>query len=407
MQSITARVDVLRMKPSVCFVTRSRSPLQLIAGEQLSIAGGAEVQMAQMARYLTKRGWAVSFTVHDIGQKGEIVSSEGIRLIKAYRHDGGIPGMRRLTHKLPRLWAALARADAQIYVVRGVSWINGIVMLFSRVKRRHTVIWMANENDPLWGQKAHRFDVNNSPPGRIDAILNNYAMRNCDAVVAQTKRQCEVLLEARGRHAVVIPNIWPLLNDESTQSREGVLWVGNFRPVKRPDWVLKLAKRLRDVQFVVIGGPKTGHEDLYEQCERRANTLPNVDFKGPLPFQETDEYFGRAAVVVLTSESEGFPNVLLQAWAHGTPTVSTFDPDGIIQEHGLGFYCQTIDELAESVWTLIRNPQLREEIGQRAWEYVRKYHAPEVVLPMVERLFLSLLEGERVQREAEVQSSSS
>jgi len=376
---------------SVCFVTRSQSLLQLLGGEELAVTGGAEVQMSQIALYLAAKGWDVSFTVYDMGQDDEVIGRGNIRLIRGYRHDGGVPGLRRLTHKLPRLWRALVRADADVYVIRGASWVAGLVAFFARRKGRRSVVWMAHDRDPVWGLPRHT-DVNGQRISFLDAALYRYALAHCDLIVAQTYAQRELLREARNLEAVVVPNMVSCEGEIGSRgSVNRVLWVGNFRPFKRPEMLLEVAEKLPHIQFVMIGGPKIGHERLYEDCQRRAAGIPNLEFLGPLPFAETDRYFSEASVVLLTSESEGFPNVLLQAWAHGTPTVSTFDPDGLIQEHGLGYHCHTVEEMATRIQQLVSDPVLRDEIGKRAREYVAAHHSPEVIMPRVEELLLGLL----------------
>jgi len=348
--------------------------------------------MSQAALYLAAAGWDVGFTVYDMGQDDEVLGRDNIRLIRGYRHDGGIPGFRRLTHKLPRLWSALVRADADVYVIRGASWVSGLVAFYARRKGRHSVIWMASDRDPVWGLPGHIVDINGQRISSLDAALYRYALTNCDLIVAQTEAQRELLRQARNLEAVVVPNM--VSCDGEIANREPanqVLWVGNFRPVKRPEMVLDIADKLPHLQFVMIGGPKIGHEKLYEECQRRAAGIPNLEFLGPLPFADTDRYFPRASVLLLTSESEGFPNVLLQAWAHGTPTVSTFDPDGLIQKHGLGYHCHSADEAAARIQELVADPALRDGIGRRAREYVAAHHSPEVIMPRVEELLLGLL----------------
>src|SRR5207237_8273472 len=62
-----------------------------------------------------------------------------------------------------------------------------------------------------------------------------------------------------------------------------------------------------------------------EALPYRTPHLPYVQFTGFLPLAGVEPLFDRARLLVLTSVYEGMPNVFLQAWARGVPTVSTVD----------------------------------------------------------------------------------
>jgi glycosyltransferase involved in cell wall biosynthesis len=251
---------------------------------------------------------------------------------------------------------------------------------------------MANDKDPVWGLAGYRIDINGYRISRLDGALYGYGLARCDLVVTQTEAQRQVLRQARNLESVVVHNMISCTNNSTRPVPPTVvLWAANFRPVKRPEIMLRVAEKLPHLRFVMIGGPKIGYEALYRECERRAAGMANVDFRGPLPFAETEKYFSEAFVLLLTSASEGFPNVLLQAWAHGTPVVSTFDPDGLIQKHGLGYYCHTVEEIVARIQELVSDSALRNDMGKRAREYVAANHSVEVIMPRVEHMFEDLL----------------
>ena len=66
-------------------------------------------------------------------------------------------------------------------------------------------------------------------------------------------------------------------------------------------------------------GKMVGHEDLYDKTVEQSRKVPNLDFKGFLPFTEVEKQFKKAKLFINTSEYEGFPNTFLQAWRRGIP----------------------------------------------------------------------------------------
>ncbi len=95
-----------------------------------------------------------------------------------------------------------------------------------------------------------------------------------------------------------------------------------------------------------------------------------------VPYDDTIELLRRAQVVVSTSESEGFPNVFLQAWSSGTPVVATVDPDGVISANGLGYHCRNAMQMAERIREITEGDTSRGEMGRRGRAYVSKHHSP-------------------------------
>lgn len=100
-----------------------------------------------------------------------------------------------------------------------------------------------------------------------------------------------------------------------------VLSVGNLVELKGHHLAIEAVAAMPDAKLVVIGsGPE----------ERRLRALAvnlgaeaRVQFVGVVPQEELRRYYSAADVLVLASSREGWPNVLLEAMACGTPVVAT------------------------------------------------------------------------------------
>jgi glycosyltransferase involved in cell wall biosynthesis len=112
---------------------------------------------------------------------------------------------------------------------------------------------------------------------------------------------------------------------EAERVADRVLFAGAFRPVKN---VLRLAdafalvRRRRPGAVLVLAGEGPLEGDLRRRL-RDLGVLSQVTFTGHLPQVELAAQMRRAAVLVLPSLSEGWPNVVMEALACGTPVVAS------------------------------------------------------------------------------------
>jgi glycosyltransferase involved in cell wall biosynthesis len=151
-----------------------------------------------------------------------------------------------------------------------------------------------------------------------------------------------------------------------------------LRQPKRPDVLIEIAKKAPSLRFVVCGGPSAHRSPAgySEQIVDALNTLPNVRFAGHVDPGEAERVIADAAVLLSTSDGEGFPNTFLQGWSSGTPVVSLkIDPDNIIERFGLGLVSGSVDRAISDINTLMDSPSGREEIARRAREYIAKNHS--------------------------------
>jgi len=97
----------------ICFVGLDNLPV-LAPEYREHYIGGESVQQTLLARALARRGHQVTMVVGDYGQ-ADGARWDSIRTWKAYPADAGIPVLRFIHPRWTGLWAALERADADVY----------------------------------------------------------------------------------------------------------------------------------------------------------------------------------------------------------------------------------------------------------------------------------------------------
>lgn len=349
--------------------------------------GGIERQQALISKWFAAKGYPVTMLTWDEGGPAEEMI-DGVRVLKICRQHTGLPGLRFLHPKWTSLNRALALADADLYYQNCGEVVTGQVALWCKRYGRRFVYSVAS--DPDCDPRLPEMNLR-------ERVLYRYGLRKADRVIVQTRRQKKMLKEGFGLDAEVIP--MPCAGpDEHLYSAPfapqpgsaRVLWVGRVCQVKRPDRLVEVARACSDVQFDMVG-PIYG--DAYTQeMRRRAEATPNIRFHGPVALAQVGRYYRRASLLLCTSDYEGFPNTFLEALSYGLPIVSTFDPDNLIIEKGLGKVGKDICELADGIRELLDSSAKWLKVSQSAREYYLENHMVDKVMGRFERVFCDFVD---------------
>lgn len=374
----------------LCFHTQFAWPL-FTAG-RIEFTGGAEVQQVAIARGLAGRGFDVSLVTCDYGQPAR-VEVDGLTIHRGFRPEQGLPVLRFFHPRVTRTVAALAAARAEVYYVRGSGFVSGITCDVARWRRAGFVLGAAHDHDARRSQP-----LLDNPRDRWWA---RRALRHATAIVAQTEVQRRLFETEFGLASEVVPNLVEPAATPVDAGQEGaVVWLATYKPAKRPDWFLALARRLPRRRFVMCGvipiPPET--RASWEAARAAAAATPNLEVRGFLDHGRLEALFAGASLFVHTSPVEGFPNTVLEAWAHGLPSVTAVDPDGVVARERMGEVAGDPEALAAAVERFMSDPAARRAAGARALAYVRRHHAPDAVLDRLAALFDRVVGGVRAAR---------
>lgn len=354
-----------------------------LAGNDGGHIGGVEKQTTMMARWLASRGHDVSLLTWDEGQPESIVI-DGVRVVKLCRQRDGFPFVRFIAPRWTSLCRALTRADADVYYQNCGEYVTGQVALWCRLRRRAFVYSSASDADcdrnlPLM------------PERRVRSFYR-IGVRLADRVIVQTSRQRLMLERGFGRDATVIampcaPPARPA-SSAQTDDRRTVVWIGRICRVKRPDRFLDAAALCPELRFVLVG-PNDDTPEYTNGIAEQAASLRNVTMFGAASRAEVDTLLQHAVCLCCTSDHEGFPNTFLEAWSHGRPVVSTWDPDSLITANGLGAtVAPNAAAVAASVRSIVESPDRWARASANARRYFDETHALDGAMPRFERVFI-------------------
>ena len=288
--------------------------------------GGAEAVCVNIANGLAERGWQVDLLVLHTKEQAYLERlSPKVNLIdlKANRARYAAPAL---------LWYMLRNRPKQLVVFK-YELIDLVVML-KKLFRFNTKIIGRNISILSESRKA-------SGGLKRRSLVKRWlgtSIEQVDCLINQSYEMQKDLLQhhpvLKGR-SVVIHNpvaahieAYAKANPSKNVNEEYILCVGRLAPVK--------AFHQAIAAFALIANqhPKlrlkfVGQGELQQTLQQQAYELgiaDRVDFEG---FQtDVIPYYRNAALTLLTSNYEGFPNVLIESIVLGTPVVSFDCPSG-------------------------------------------------------------------------------
>lgn len=172
--------------------------------------------------------------------------------------------------------------------------------------------------------------------------------------------------------------------------------IGRYHPMKDHKNFIRAAEIYFDkynikTKFIMIG------RDVDNQNEELFNYINQLNLKGELFLlgerSDIDKILCSLDIVVSSSYSEGFPNVIGEAMASGVPCVVTDVGDSawIVGKTGKVVPPRDSENLAEAIYELSSSKIQRESLGQLARERVIQVFSIEKVVEQYEKLYLDSL----------------
>lgn len=321
----------------------------------MSRTGGTERMTAWLANQLAKDHQVTILSLRMAGEGVFFPLTDGVchQVLPQYSGRLGILKQIRWIHS----WLKENRTDWVTNVDMGMGFYG---ILAAKGTHAKTVTWEHGNFYNNWGS-------------RLFPHMRRFAAKHSDAVAVLTERDRENYEQNISGCAPlhVIPN--PVERREHTYNPESrmILSVGHLLENKGYHRAVEMAAKLLpghpEWQWVICG---EGPERLrLEQMIRETGIESQMKLPGLV--RDMDEMYRKAAMLVMTSEMEGLPMVLLEGKSHGLPLVA-FDimtgPGDIIDDGVNGCLSQPFDleDMTAKLGRLMDDHELRREMSRNA-----------------------------------------
>ncbi|HEX7135738.1 MAG TPA: glycosyltransferase [Iamia sp.] len=310
------------------------------------LAGGSEVMIDQLAAGLHRRGHRVEL------RAGGPITDHPYRVT-----DGGGKFSQYLKTPVAHL-RHQRHADLVVDVANGMAfysplWRKGPTICF--VHHVHTAQWSQWFNPAVAG---------------VGRALERHAMPAAYATtpfvtVSPSSAEALIDLGVAPDRIHVVPNGVDVPDVPGEKAAEPLfLAVGRLVPHKRYDLLARLWRQVQPV----VGGRLVIVGDGPEEERIAALDVPGLELTGRVSAEERDRLYAEAWLLLHPSMLEGWGLVVMEAAAHGTPTLA-FDAPGVrdsVVHARTGLLARDEREIVE-MWTdLAQSDDLRAKLGDGA-----------------------------------------
>lgn len=273
--------------------------------------GGQQVRFKELAEEWVKAGYTVEIVAID--HIGNLPVSEYIngvkysRIIsnanyyKKGRFGRDVNTIIRFTFKLHRYF----KYNWDAIIFNQFPMLPSLFYKWFYKKRSKTIVdFVEHRNSALW-----RF-------------INKQILNATDSVVCISNHVKSCVEQYRKTNLYVVPS---LVDTRLAQSlkKEYYIFLGRLEEHKHPEHAIEAVLTYNTLYHTNKVLHIMGSGNLYNDLHQKYGLNGHVVFHGRVNDEEKDKVFQQARLLLLPSEREGLPKVVIEAMAYGIPTLTT------------------------------------------------------------------------------------
>lgn len=199
----------------------------------------------------------------------------------------------------------------------------------------------------------------------FDRIIGKQPIKSADAIISVSYRDLEVVKECYNLSSKInshIPNgvdIVRYKRDEKIERKYITLLATRLSYIKGIDIFLDIAKQLykkdESLQFLIVG--EGSLKDMVQEAQKK---IP-IKYIPSYPYQKMQEIYNSSKILLITSRTEGVPNIIYEGFACETPIISS-NVGGISSvithnKNGLLFDINKYNQAVDLVFDLINDEE--------------------------------------------------
>ncbi|CAL6075685.1 Glycosyl_transferases group 1 family protein [Hexamita inflata] len=226
------------------------------------------------------------------------------------------------------------------------------------------------------------------------------AYAKADALICLSRTDARIWSLLGAREAIYIPNLLtfePSKFKAQLLTNKNVLFNGRFDLVqKRPHVAIEVFAKVYqhhpDARLQILGNQDEQYKQYCQRLTTRLNVTKAVDFIGYQ--KDIQPILKNSAVMIMTSQFEGFPMVIPEAKTFGIPIVMMkLDYCEVTQEGVINVEKNNIDAMAEQLKLLLDDVSYRRKKGREAKESLVKFSNADIVSRW-DKLIKAVMEGD-------------
>ena len=237
----------------------------------------------------------------------------------------------------------------------------------------------------------------------ISSKINRYLIKKlfpkADVVIGVSKHVIDDTIELCNKlkktliiyNPIDINNINNIKNNSTerfnfNKDKKYLIFVGRLDKIKRIDDILKVLSILKDnIELIILGeGPL---KSTLEKQNKMLNIDKRVHFLGRV--ENPYKYIAKSDILLLTSESESFGNVIIESYVCETPVISTKcgGPEELVcNNNGILVDVGDITFIKENIYKLLEDKSFRDNIVLNAKKRSEMFKLDKIMIKYKEVL---------------------